>query len=150
MPEGYASKLEEPCPIDMTESELNTSSIPAGQRVRSYLLPFNPVDPPDQDSSRRELGSRMRRIEGSITFDRPVIGMIVNGETLKATDQIFSLNRGPIRPFARGLELIQLRTADVVSLNEDRHTLTLKLAVFDQFSNHVRVIVDASLDDVED
>lgn len=150
LPEGYASKLEEPCPIDMTESELNTSSIPAGQRVRSYLLQFNPVDPTGQEAASIELGSRMRRIEGSITFDRPVIGMIVNGETLKATDEIFSLNRGPIRPFARGLELSQSRTADVVSLSEDRHTLTLKLAVFDQFSDHVRVIVDASLDDVED
>lgn len=150
LPEGYASKLEEPCPVDIAEAELSESVIPTGQRVRSYLLQFNPVDPPDQDSSRNEPGSRMRRIEGSITFDRPVIGMIVDNNTLKVTDDIFALRRGPIRPFKRGLELSPSRTADVVSLSEDRHTLTLNLAVFNQFSDHVRVIVDASLRDVED
>ena len=150
LPEGYAGKLEEPCPIDIVESELAESNIPIGQRVRSYLLQFNPVDPARQEATSKEPGSRMRRIAGSITFDRPVIGMIVNTETLKITDEFFALHRGPIRPFKRGLELSPPRTADVVSLSEDRRTLTLKLAVFNQFSDHVRVIVDASLSDVHD
>jgi len=121
-----------------------------GRRVRSFLLQFNPVDPSGQESNSRELGSKMRRIEGSITFSRPVTGLIVNSETLRITDKVFALRRGPIRPFKRGLELSPPRTADVVSLSEDRHTLTLKLAVFNQFSGHVRVIVDASLSDVHD
>ncbi|WP_052336068.1 FecR domain-containing protein [Rhodopirellula sallentina] len=149
LPEGYARKLGSPCPLDMTESERSKSSIPTGRRVRSYLLQFNPVDPTGQEAASKELGSRMRRIEGSITFDRPVIGMIVSSETLNDTDELFSLRRGPARPFKRGLELSQPRTADVVSLSEDRHTVTLELAVFNQFSDHVRVIVDASLGEGE-
>ena len=147
LPEGYASELNDPCPIDISEAEVIRSRIPAGRRVRSYLLQFNPVDPTGQEANSKKLGSRMRRIEGSITFDGPVVGMIVTGETLKVTDEIFALRRGPIRPFARGLELNPSRTADVVSLSEDRRTVSLKLAVFNQFSDHVRVIVDASLDD---
>lgn len=147
LPEGYARELESPCPVDMTESEPNKSRIPAGRRVRSYLLQFNPMDPTGREASSKEFGSRMRRIEGSITFDRPVIGMIVSNETLMITDEVFSLRRGPLRPFKRGLELGQQRTADVVALSDDRQTLALKLAVFDQFSDHVRVIVDASLGD---
>lgn len=149
LPEGYARKLGSPCPLDMTDSERSKSSIPTGRRVRSYLLQFNPVDPTGQEAASKEPGSRMRRIEGSITFDRPVIGMIVSSETLNVTDELFSLRRGPVRPFKRGLELSQPRTADAVSLSEDRHTLTLELAVFNQFSDHVRVMVDASLGDVE-
>lgn len=148
LPEGYAGKLETPCPIDIVESDLTESEIPAGRRIRSFLLQFNPVDPSDNETtSSRELGSRMRRIEGSITFNHPVIGLIVTSKTLSITDEVFALHRGPIRPFKRGLELSPPRTADVVSLSEDRHTLALKLAVFDQFSDHVRVIVDASLSD---
>lgn len=148
LPEGYAGKLEVPCPVDIVESELTESDIPAGRRIRSYLLQFNPVDPPERETTDDiEIGNRMRRIEGSITFDRPVIGLIVTSKTLKITDETFGLRRGPIRSFKRGLELSPPRTADVVSLSEDRHTLTLELAVFNQFSDHVRVIVDASLSD---
>lgn len=147
LPEGYASELDNPCPIDISASEVTSSRISAGRRVRSYLLQFNPVDPTGQEANSKKLGSRMRRIEGSITFDAPVIGMIVTSETLKITDEIFALRRGPIRPFARGLELTQSRTADVISLSEDGRTVSLKLAVFNQFSDHVRVVVDASLDD---
>ncbi|MEM7477982.1 MAG: FecR family protein [Planctomycetota bacterium] len=150
LPEGYARELSVPCPIDITESELNNSRIPAERRVRSYLLQFNPVDPTGEEAASKKLGSRMRRIEGSITFDHPVAGMIVNSETLKITDEVFALRRGPIRPFARGLELSQPRTADVISLSEDRHTVNLKLSVFNQFSDHVRVIVDASFNNLED
>lgn len=150
LPEGYAKRLDQTCPVDMTENSLKKSDVPAGRRVRSFLLQFNPVDPPDQESiGSSEFGSKMRRIEGSITFDRPVIGLIVTSETLNVTDEVFALRRGPIRPFKRGLELRPQRTADFVSLSDDHHTLTLKLAVFDQFSDHVRVIVDASLSDTE-
>ncbi|MGI9470915.1 MAG: FecR family protein, partial [Rubripirellula sp.] len=151
LPEGYARELETPCPVDIAESPLIESGIPTGRRVRSFLLQFNPLDPPDRESfGSSEIGSRMRRIEGSITFDRPVIGLIVSTDTLTVTDEIFVLRRGPIQPFKRGLELSPPRTADVVSLSEDGHTLTLKLAVFNQFSDHVRVIVDASLSDTPD
>ena len=146
LPEGYARELDQPCQIDMTEDGLVDSVIPAGQRARSFLLQFNPVDSVAKQPSRNRRNGR--RIEGSITFDRPVMGLIIKTETLKSTDELFSLKRaGGL--FGRGLELRPPRIADVVSLSEDRRTLTLDLFVVDRLSDHVRVIVDAELNEIE-
>src|SRR5690606_38652198 len=51
--------------------------LPAGTPVRSYLLQFNPVG--------RGKG-QVRRLVGSITFDRPVIGLIATTRQLAASD----------------------------------------------------------------
>ncbi|EMI55681.1 FecR family protein [Rhodopirellula sallentina] len=142
LPEGYPEELIQPCPIDRSADGSNESAIPTGQRVRSFLLQFNSVD-----SGQRGPGNNRRnrrRIEGSITFDRPVLGLIIKTETLEATDELFSLDRAR-GLFGRGLELGPPPIADSVSLSEDRRTLTLDLFVVDRLSDHVRVIVDAEL-----
>lgn len=148
LPEGYAKVLEQPCQIDMDGNGLNASDIPAGKRVRSFLLQFNPVDSGKMPrGGRRNNRNNFRRIEGNITFERPVIGLIINTETLKKTDGQFSLNRaGGL--FGRGLEFKPPRMADEISLSDDRRTLTLNLGVVNRLSDHVRVIVDAQIDKI--
>jgi hypothetical protein len=146
LPEGYAKRLDEPCRIDMTGEESSKSVIPVGARVRSFLLQFNPLD--SGGKPRRGNRKNFRRIEGSITFDRPVIGLIVEGDTLRETDEMFSLNRmGGL--FGRGLELGPSRLADEISLSKDRRTLTLNLGVGNRLNDHVRVIVDAEFNYVK-
>lgn len=145
LPEGYASELSQPCPIDVAVDESLEDTIPTGRRVRSFLLQFNPDE--SEPATRAASGRRkLRRIEGSITFERPVVGLMIDDATLKATDSIFAIRRGLASPIKRGLELGPPRIADDVSLSEDGRTLTLKLVVFDRLTDHVRVIVDASIE----
>lgn len=139
LPEGYAKELDAPFPIDIAPGESDESLILAGERVRSYLLQFNQID------QATVADRKLRRIEGSITFDRPVLGLIIRSETLEQTDGLFSLRGGRVPPFKRGLELSPPRVADEVILSKDGRTVTLKLTVFNRLSDHVRVIVDASL-----
>lgn len=150
LPEGYAMELEQSCEVDMTGNEMSQSAIPSGQRVRSFLLQFNPVDSGNSQRGPanrgfRQRGSKQRkRIKGNITFQRPILGLVVKTETLKKTDDLFSLRRaGGL--MGRGLEFKPPRMADEISISEDRMTLTLDLAVINRLSDHVRVIVDAEL-----
>lgn len=140
VPEGYSTQLQQPCPLDIAAAQSSNTPIPAGSRVRSYLLQYNPAsgDP-------TTLRGQARRIEGSITFDRPIVGLIVESATLQATDAMFASRWGMGPGMARGLELKLPHHADVVSLSEDRRTVTLKLVVLDRLSDHVRVIVEATL-----
>lgn len=142
LPEGYAKRLDKPCPIDMTEEQSIESVIPAGKRVRSFLLQFNPLDSDGKLQGGKP--KKFRRIEGSITFDQPVIGLIVKASTLRKTDKQFSLKRAG-GMFGRGLEFGPSHMSDEISFSEDHRTLTLKLAVMDRLIDHVRVIVDAEL-----
>lgn len=168
-PEGYAQSLQEDCPIDLTPGKtagtsLATSVIPRSTRVRSFLLQFNPVDgsgpplgsgpqlgngPPRGNGPLQGNRRNGRRISGSITFERPILGLIVHKDTLTKTDTLFSQQQAGRhrtgRMPGRGLELQPPRIADRVQLSEDRRTLTLDLFVVDRLSDHVRVIVDAAL-----
>lgn len=144
LPEGYRTELEEPCPIDIAGSNSADSPIPAGQRVRSFLLQYNP-----SNAEPAPRGERIRRIEGSITFARPVLGLIIEGGTLQETDARFSVRSGRGPDAKRGLEGSPPGIADDVSLSEDRHTVTLKLVASGRFSDHVRVIVDAALGEAD-
>lgn len=156
LPEGYARALPEDCPVDLASppgaavgAAQTAGVIAAGQRVRSFLLQFNPVNAGTVGpGGGRPFGNRRngRRITGRITFERPVLGLIVETNTLVATDELFSFSRGG-GLFGRGLEMGAPRIADVVTLSDDRSTLTLDLFVVDRLSDHVRVIVDASLYD---
>lgn len=93
------------------------------QKIRSYLLRYNPVgkvlDP-----------AGFREFRGSVTFDRPVLGLIVRSPLLNQTDPTFSL-----APIAmedenyrkmRGLELARPSPADSVVLSEDRYTVEIR------------------------
>ncbi|MEM9369295.1 MAG: FecR family protein [Planctomycetota bacterium] len=146
LPEGYAQELDQPCPVDLSTDALEGTVIPIGHRVQSYLLQFNPVD---SDEGGLGPGRRSgRRITGSVTFERPIVGVITQTATLKTTDDVFSLRRAGMMP-GRGLEERPPRLADKVSFSEDGRTLTLDLFVVNRLSDHVRVIIDARLNEPE-
>lgn len=90
-------------------------------RMRSYLLRYNPV------GSLPKPG--FRRFEGSVTFDRPVLGIIVGGKKLHQTDGLLSKAPLPtlnaIDADLRGLERGKTRDSDTVTLSEDRKTVTV-------------------------
>lgn len=82
-----------------------------GTPVRSYLLQFNPVG--------RGKG-RVRRLVGSITFDRPVLGLIATTRQLAASDMTLGAEGSNPDDRARGIEI-----GDAFELGADRHTLTV-------------------------
>lgn len=90
-------------------------------RMRSYLLRYNPV------GSLPKPG--FRRFEGSVTFDRPVLGIIAGGRKLHQTDALLSKAPLPtlnaIDAGLRGLERGKTRDSDTVTLSEDRRTVTV-------------------------
>lgn len=155
LPEGYAQTLQEPLFVNATspgsfrvEADLADAELPAGSRVKSFLLQFKPVDrrpgkagPPETPSSPGDL----KRIVGEITFDQPVLGLIIRGDDLRASDGRFSLRGGQVPQKGRALELFGTPRDDMVSLSKDRRTVKLDLAAFGIFSDQVRVIVAHSI-----
>ncbi len=147
LPEGHVTRLAERCSVDLTESgsyrldsELTPGEIDPGTRLRSFLLLFHPAS----ESPLIRDPNAAQRIVGSITFARPVLGVILDGEALRASDIQF-LGRVVRVPSAhRGLELHHGRMGDRLTLSPDRRTVTLDLAAFGQHSDHVRILVDAS------
>lgn len=155
LPEGYARILSEPIRVNVTSpgkvrfaADLTTADIPSGKRVKSFLLQFRPLDqrdeagPPQLQPNPNEL----KRIVGEITFNRPVLGLIVVGDDLRASDGLFSKRGGQFPQKGRALELSGTPRDDTITLSDDRRTVKLDLAAFGIFGDHVRVIVDQSLE----
>ncbi len=142
-PEGYVITLEEPLKVNISrpgkyisQEDLTPAEVPSGETVRSIILHYYPGEPRPPH--------RAERITGSITFDGPVLGLIVLHEELAASAQRFSLRRaGELHP-RRQLEFREGPNGDVAALSEDRRTVTLDLASPKLTSDLVRVIVDAS------
>jgi FecR protein len=151
LPEGYAQTLSESLSVNITATgkyrllPLAAKELSAGTRVRSFLLQFKPVDEGNGATPDATAPDQLQRIVGDITFDRPVLGLIVNGDELRASDAKFSVRSGQVPQKGRGLELFGTPRDDVVSLSEDRHTVKLDLAAFGAYADQVRVIVDQSI-----
>ena len=170
LPEGYSVTLESDIELDISQpgtyqnkDRLTSTTLPSGQRVKSYLLQFNPVDPRGNRGPNAGPGARgprnrrpkigggnqrpgpIKRIAGQITFENRIIGLIVSGEQLRTTDGIFSNRSGRGPQMMRGLEMEDLVIADRVTLSDDRRTIELDLAAIGKGSDHVRVIVDDSI-----
>lgn len=146
VPEGHVATLSRPLRVNMTEpgeyvteDTLTVSEIPVGQRLRSFMLFFHP-----EISGRRQPD---KQVTGSITFDSPVLGLIVLQEELQASVRRFG-RFGP-RDVREGhqLELTGEEDSDVITLSEDRRTITLKLTSQARFAELTRVLVDASQPD---
>jgi hypothetical protein len=106
-------------------------TLPAGTQVRSYLLQFNPLG---------AAKTPVHRLVGSITFDRPVVGLIATSAQLAATDTILGAEGALADSRSRGIEL-----GDRLELSPDRRTLRLDwtaAAGIDQL--RVLVAADAS------
>ena len=155
LPEGYPQTLAEPLAVNVslpgqcrTAEDFTPRELPPGTRVKSFLLQFNPVDQRDGKSGPPGTApdpNELKRIVGEITFDRPVLGLIVRGDDLRASDLRFSVRGGQVPQKGRALELSGTARDDIVTLGEDRRTVKLDLAAFGLFSDQVRVIVDQSL-----
>ncbi|WP_035609099.1 FecR domain-containing protein [Haloferula sp. BvORR071] len=126
IPERRDLELSVPIQVDITEAGNyegpNLIAAPEFQlqpkgRVRSYLMRYNPVGKihrPDY-----------RRFKGSVTFDRPVLAVIVGSRKLDRTDKV--LSKAPLPPLSpedaelRGLE--RTKGGDRVVLSKDRRTV---------------------------
>jgi len=111
-----------------------SSSVPAGVRVDSYLLHWDPSS---------SAGTR-RIVSGRVTFRRPILGVIVTAEQLGAGDGLFGSSDTdyPVKGISRRLESASdLQNADTVRLSADR--LTLEVALRASSLDQVRVLVEA-------
>ncbi|MAD81024.1 MAG: iron dicitrate transport regulator FecR [Planctomycetaceae bacterium] len=142
-PEGYVTTLTETLKVNISqpgeyvsEEDLTPSELSSGETVRSFILHYYPEEP-------RPI-RRTERIAGSITFDGPVLGLIVLHEELEASARRFSQRAAGESHERRQLELRGRLVGDTVTLSQDRRTLSLDLASPRRTSDLVRVIVDAS------
>lgn len=141
--EGYAVDLNSELKVNITEpgdyarvNELTPLELPAGERVRSYILHYSPTT---------QVGPRRaKRVSGSITFDRPVLGVIVEHEELLASSRRFTRRSAGEGQHRRELNLIGDDAGDRITLSKDRKTVTLDLISPGKSSDLVRVIVDSS------
>ncbi|MCP5545303.1 MAG: FecR domain-containing protein [Akkermansiaceae bacterium] len=90
------------------------------QHARSYLLRYNPVGVLDYGV--------FKRFEGSVTFDRPVLGLITSTGKLRLTDKIATAAPIPEpeqNPDMRGVEGGPKTEPDTITLSEDRRTVSV-------------------------
>ena len=130
---ALAVNISEPGTCERVE-ELTPSELQVGELVRSFVLHFSPTEnlPP----------RRARRVSGSITFDRPVLGLIVRHEELLASMNRFSprvLGEGHIR---RQLELNGASNGDRITLSDDRRTVTVDLISPVRNTDLIRIVTD--------
>ncbi len=144
VPERYTVTLAEPLSVNVStpgtfvrEDELTPAVVATGESVRSFILHYQPEQarPP----------RLAERITGSIVFDRPVLGLILLRDELKASGEILSLRRIGEVHRGRPMELNGRPAGDQITLSPDRRTVNLSLAAPHHTSDLVRVIVDASI-----
>jgi len=100
----------------------------AGTRLRSYLMQFNPVGRNKDD---------VFEMQGSITFERPILGLICTTTELSHTDKLFT-PRDEWRP-GRGGGGVE--HGDTVTLSPDRRTLHVRLTAA-AANDQIRVLVE--------
>ncbi len=140
--EGHAVNLADALRVNISEpgeyvrvDDLTPLELPAGQRVRSYILHYFPAEnlPPP----------RAKRVSGSITFDRPVLGLIVLHDELFASSRRFARRGLGEAHMRRQLDLTGGSNGDRIVLSEDRKTVTLDVISPRRTSDLVRVIIDS-------
>ncbi|MCR9198964.1 MAG: FecR family protein [Planctomycetaceae bacterium] len=140
--EGRAVDLVQPLDVNISApgdysrvQQLTPITLSPEQRIRSYVLHYMP-----RSQSRPR---RAGRVEGSITFDRPIAGLIVLHEELFASSRRFSRRPAGERQQRRQLDLTGDDFGDRITLSEDRRTLTVSFVSPGRSSDLVRVIVEA-------
>lgn len=131
LPESLAVNISVPGRYARPD-DLTPSQIPAGTAFHVFSLHYQPE---------RAEGPGRYRASGSITFNRPVLGVITQHDELAAGMlQLDGRVAGP------ALEHRQLELAsrnDMVILSEDRKTLTITLDTPARFTDLVKVVVSA-------
>jgi len=141
-PDGYRLRLQFPLRVNISEpgtveneDQLSPISIPPGTPLRSFILFYQP-----EENLPRRFSSR---IQGSITFDRPIAGLIVLHEELRDSAGRFSARKlGGGQP-RKQVELFGSPASDVITMSEDRRTLEVDLAAPGNSSDVIRVVVHA-------
>lgn len=142
-PEGHVATLLSSLRVNISssgtytrEEDLTVSELAVGQRVRSFTLFYHPEKAGPRHSP--------KEVTGSITFDSPVLGLIVLHEELQLSARRFS-REGPRNiNESQQLELTGDDDSDVITISEDRRTITLTLTSPARFAELMRVVVDAS------
>ena len=140
-PEHKHIRLERYLRVELAEpdnvlegAKSNRRRLPAGTVLRSYLLQFNPASRSDEPA----------RLNGSITFDQPVLGVLAGRSNLPGTDELFGELNSRYGSGKRGLEGPNQDPtggqADRVSLSGDRRTLNLELLSRSE-PDQIRVLV---------
>ena len=140
-PEGPPVRLEDDLEVNISEpsayellGDLTPSTLQSEQVVRSYIMHFSP---------KSQLGPRRaKRVTGSVTFNRPVLGMVVRHEELVASSRRFGRRGAGEVNQRRELSFTGDELGDRVSLSADRRTVTLDLVSPGRSSDLIRVIVD--------
>ena len=112
----------------------NRATIQAGTRVRSFLIH---CDPPGRPGERERVF-----LSGTVTFDRPILGLIVTHAGLRASDKLLG-NPDTVyaTPADRGLEGAGgEKMLDAVIVSQDRKTVTLSTQTASSI-DQVRVIL---------
>ncbi|MFD0895585.1 hypothetical protein KBB96_19370 [Luteolibacter ambystomatis] len=95
-----------------------TISVKPGARLRSYLIRYNPIKSEDH---------HWEKIEGEVTFDRPIVAVCALGSTLDQTDALFATGSWKLPAMKkefRGIDLDQPpQSPDRVTLSADRRTV---------------------------
>lgn len=143
-PERYSIRLRDSLDVNISApgvyvepGDLTPHQLPRGTMIRSYILHYSPTE------NRRV--RQAERITGSITFDRPVIGLIVQHEELVASMGRFSHRVAGESHHRRQLDLNGAINGDRVILSDDRKTMTLDLFSKGRNTDLVRVIVDGEI-----
>ncbi|MEO1524891.1 MAG: FecR domain-containing protein [Planctomycetota bacterium] len=141
-PEGHSIRLATPLKLTIAEpgeysqnDDLSPGEVPEGSYVRSFIFHYSPVE---QTGPRRAA-----RILGSVTFDRPVLGLITRHEDLVESRRFSRRGAGEANP-RRELRFTGGPDGDRVLLSEDRKTLTLDLVSPGRSSDLMRVIVEGT------
>ena len=131
LPEGYTlnstqTGLHEP-PFRKQIEHLEESLT-----VDSYLLQYNPGPDGISPGSERVFTAELR-------FDRPVVGLILGADRLKASDAKLAMPGAKLDSINRR----GINVDDQVELSEDRRTLHIRMSIQDSV-DQIRVLVDAN------
>lgn len=142
VPDGYRRRLRFPLRVNISETgtvedeeHLSPAAIPSGVPLRSFILFYQP-----RENLPRRLSSRIR---GSITFDRPIAGLIVLHEELRDSAGRFSHRKIGAEQPRMQVEFFGAAASDVITLSENRKTLEVNLAAPGRSADVIRVLVHA-------
>ena len=134
-PEGYSTILSRPLNVNASTAgefhsseEFDNSVLPVGSRLRSYVIDVSP-----------QAVSRTNQTRGSVSFERPVAGLILNSDELNASDDRFSNTKSSAEA---ALNLVS-DNGDRVVLSADGRTVSVEVGPGSN-ARRFRVVVDES------
>jgi hypothetical protein len=145
-PERFATKLRTDFTVSLTEpGDYGPDEIvgreetlhPQKRRVNTYLIQYRP---PQAEGAAI---SNPIRFVGEVSFDRPIIAIIADGDQLTASDEVLGKKRF-VYSSGGGRSV---KNSDRLSLSQDRRTLKLDWQVGQDIEHglvQIRVIVDVS------